>query len=81
MFFGVNLAPFPGEEILDYLAQGRFVRVLTVLWSQSLSILRLRITLRRGPTRRLLNRRNLPKAATNTCIIPGLREAKEKEKK
>jgi hypothetical protein len=28
--FGVVFDPFPEEEILDYLAQGSFIRVLTV---------------------------------------------------
>jgi len=31
MFFGVFPAPFPEEEILDYLAHGPIVQVLTVI--------------------------------------------------
>ena len=30
--FGVFFAPFPEEEISDYIAQGSFIRVLTVLY-------------------------------------------------
>jgi len=29
--FGVFFAPFPEEEISDYIAQGSFIRVLTVI--------------------------------------------------
>jgi len=33
--FVVFLAPFPEEEISDYLAQGSFIRVLTVGFKES----------------------------------------------